>query len=76
MSKHYITEPPCAFVEAVVAGYSPVSELTCRFARIAAKMRASAWWSTVPDSRQRGEVRRVGVTYLYYQSCSGVVPWR
>ncbi len=58
---HYITDPPCAFIEAVVAGYSPVDRWTCHFARIAAKMRQEPWWAQLPqDPRNpalRGEVR-------------------
>lgn len=45
-------EPLCAFIEAVVDGFSPIDKHICKFARIAQTMRASAWWGRVPDANQ------------------------
>ena len=79
--KHYITEPPCAFIEAVVGGYSPIDKWTCKFARIAAKMRASVWWVSVVDAApgSRGDVWRLdrqhGWTVQWTNAIAGETPW-
>lgn len=50
-------EPMCAFVEAVVDGFSPIDKHICRLARAAQTMRARHDWCHVGDQSVRGEVR-------------------
>jgi hypothetical protein len=52
-------DPMCAFVEAVVDGYSPLDKHLCKLARAGALLRSLPWWTTVPeDDGVRGSVRR------------------
>ena len=84
---HYITDPPCAFTEAVVAGYSPIDKHVCHFARIAAKMRSEPWWlraDTAAEPGYRGDVwlgqqhPKYGylVGWRHGDTLSGEIPWR
>ena len=77
--KHYITEPPCAFIEAVVAGYSPVDKWTCHFARAGARYRGSPDWldtSWCTDRGARGEQWTRGWVLWDRNECHGEMPWR
>jgi hypothetical protein len=47
-------DPMCAFVEAVVDGYSPLDKHLCKLARAGAALRALPWWNTVPVCRVAG----------------------
>lgn len=52
-------DPMCAFVEAVVDGYSPLDKHLCKLARAGSLLRSLPWWNTVPeDDGVRGEVRK------------------
>lgn len=84
--KHYITDPPCAFIEAVVGGYSPIDKWTCHFARVAEKMRKSAGWFFMSPFEHaacqiRGERNRRWITptervAYVADEMSGEIPWR
>lgn len=57
-------EPMCAFVEAVVDGYSPIDKHLCKLARTGALMRSLPWWTDMTFSTSdgpRGDVRGAGV---------------
>jgi hypothetical protein len=67
----------------VVAGYSPIDKHTCHFARIATKMRESAWWSRPwfnfsPNTN--GEVHTEhpwhGRLVYFTNAKAGSFPWR
>lgn len=77
--KHYITDPPCAFIEAVVGGYSPIDKWTCHFARVAEKMCKEPWWTAPPwlpyKPQTRGELRW-GHNLSGGHEFSGEIPWR
>jgi hypothetical protein len=73
-------EPLCAFVEAVVDGYSPIDKHLCAFARRAQWLRQLPWWSEVPDcSGPRGEARycrESGYWPAVGDALCGEIPWR
>lgn len=51
-------DPMCAFVEAVVDGYSPLDKHLCKLARAGSLLRSLPWWTQVPPGwGPRGSVR-------------------
>lgn len=74
-------DPMCAFVEAVVDGYSPLDKHLCKLARAGSLLRSLPWWTTVPTASHRGEVhyRRnhpAGDVYGVCDEASGEMPWK
>lgn len=67
-------DPPCAFIEAVVDGFSPIDKYICAFARRAADIRASNWWFDEPycgvGGDNRGCVLRGRGYLLTYSFCN------
>ncbi len=69
-------DPLCAFIDAVVDGYSPIDKWTCHFARHAQQMRQLPWWDRPAEaSPLRGCVIRRG-GYHFSDEHTGEMPWR
>jgi hypothetical protein len=75
-------EPLCAFVEAVVDGYSPIDKHLCTFARRAQWLRSQPAWLNWKDLSpgKRGDVwqlhDRYGWCVQWCNQTSGEIPWR
>jgi hypothetical protein len=72
-------EPMCAFVEAVVDGYSPLDKHLCKLARAGALLRSLPWWDKVPHcwkGMNRGERRMWTGSVFGANQMSGEMPWR
>jgi hypothetical protein len=47
-------DPMCAFVEAVVDGYSPLDKHLCKLARAGSLLRSLPWWSDMAFAVSEG----------------------
>lgn len=72
-------EPLCAFVDAVVDGYSPIDKWVCHFARAAQQLRRLPWWTETEPYGWGGEgngVRQRGRAFWFGDAIAGEMPWR
>lgn len=74
-----LRDPPCAFIDAVVDGFSPIDKYICAFARRAAWMRQLPWWSETEPYGWGGAGNGVAFTkqgIWFGDAISGETPWR
>lgn len=75
-------EPMCAFVEAVVDGYSSLDKHLCKLARAGSLLRSLPWWNSIPyNNGFRGERNRTrhpsgGTGAEVGNALSGEIPWK